>query len=114
MTLIVPFVPVAGAPTVNAAGIVSPTETRVPTDQTLLATRLYVTPLIVIVLVLGTGTYPNTDSMSRLVTGVADVTSPLPLTANFKKELVPYMLLLTGAKVSVTGEQIKTNWTELR
>jgi hypothetical protein len=89
MTLIVPFVPVAGAPTVNAEGIVNPTETRVPTDQPLLADKLYVTLLIVSVLVLGTGTYPNTDSISRFVIGAADVTNPFPFTPNFKKVLLP-------------------------
>jgi hypothetical protein len=105
MTLIFPL-DVTGAPTVNAAGIVSPTLVTVPTDQPLLADRLYVTPLIVSVLVLGTGTYPNTDSISKFVIGAADVTSPLPLTANFKNVLVPYILLLTGAKVRVTGDPV--------
>lgn len=62
--------------------------------------------MIVIVLVLGTGTYPNTDSMSRFVTGVADVTRPLALTANFKNVLVPYTFVFTVARVKVTGEPV--------
>ena len=50
--------------------------------------------------------YPSTDSISRCVTGVADVTNPLAFTANFKKVLLPYTSLFTVANVNVTGEPV--------
>ena len=55
--------------------------------NTALVSKFSVIPLIVIVLVSGTGTYPNTASISRFVIGAAPVTNPLALTLNFKKVL---------------------------
>ena len=95
VTTIFPLDVMAG-PTLNAEGIVSPTLVTVPTDQLLLAAKLYVTPLIVNVLVVGTGVYPSTDSISRLVIGAADVTKPLLFTANFKKLSLAYTSLFTA------------------
>ena len=54
----------------------------------------------------GTGVYPRAPIISRLVTGVAEVTNPFPLTANFKNVLLPYILALTGLSVRVTGEPV--------
>ena len=61
----------------------------VPTEKVLLTERSRVTPFIVIVRVVGTGVYPRAPIISRLVTGVAEVTNPFPLTANFKNVLLP-------------------------
>ena len=87
----------------KAGGIVIPTLVTVPTDQDLSAARLAVTPLIVNVLLVGTGVYPNTLNISRSVIGAADVTSPLSFTENFNNELLPYILEFTVANVRVTG-----------
>ena len=46
---------VTGGPTVNPEGIFIPTLVTVPTDQVLLDARFCVKPLIVRVLVVGTG-----------------------------------------------------------
>jgi hypothetical protein len=73
----------------NAGGMASCTLVTVPTDQLLFADRSCVKPLMLNVLVVGTGVYPNADTISPCVTGVADVTRPLPFTATFKKVLLP-------------------------
>lgn len=54
VTLMLPLI-VTGGPTVNPEGIFIPTLVTVPTDQVLLDARFCVKPLIVRVLVLGTG-----------------------------------------------------------
>jgi hypothetical protein len=43
----------------------------------------------VIVLLSGTGVYPRIDIMSPAVRGEADVTNPLPFTANLRGVSVP-------------------------
>ena len=74
--------------TVKPEGIVMPTLVTVPTLNVLLTDRSLVTPLIVIVRVLGTGVYVNAVMMSPGPTGVAEVTNPLPFTATFKNVLL--------------------------
>lgn len=102
MMLILPLF-VTGGPTVNAAGIVTPTLVTVPTDHALFIDRFCVIPFIVIVLVLGTGVYPSTLCISNAVTGVADVTRPFAFAPNFKNVLDPYTLLFTVPNVNVVG-----------
>jgi hypothetical protein len=79
----------------------------VPTDQFLFADKSWVTPLILNVLLVGTGTYPNADTISPCVIGAAEVTRPLPFTANLRNVLLPYTLELTVSNVSVTGDPVK-------
>jgi len=90
----------------NAGGMASCTLVTVPTDQLLFADRFCVTPLMLNVLVVGTGVYPNAVMISPCVTGVAEVTRPLPFTATFKNVLLPYTLGLTVCNVRVVGEPV--------
>ena len=45
--------------------------------------------------------------MSPCVIGAAEVTRPLPFTANLRNVLLPYTLELTVSNVSVTGDPVK-------
>lgn len=62
--------------------------------------------MIVRVLLSGTGVYPRIDIMSPAVRGEADVTKPLPFTANLRGVSVPYTLALTVANVVVRGTPV--------
>jgi hypothetical protein len=102
----VPEEVIGGVVMLNAGGIASCTLVTVPTDQLLFADRFCVTPLMLNVLVVGTGVYPNAVIMSPCVTGVAEVTRPLPFTATFKKVSPPYTSGLTVCNVRVVGEPV--------
>lgn len=58
------------------------------------------------VLVSGTGTYPRILCISKAVIGEADVTSPLPFTANLRGVSTPYTLAFTVARVVVRGAPV--------
>ena len=97
---------IGGVVTKNAGGRASCTLVTVPTDQVLFTDRSCVTPLIVIVLLSGTGVYPRIDIMSPAVRGEADVTNPLLFTANLRGVFIPYTLALTVANVVVRGTPV--------
>jgi hypothetical protein len=99
---------VTGLPeTVNAGGIVKSTLVTVPTFHVLLADKLYETPLMVRVLVVGTGKNPIILNISKLVIGDADVTSPFPFTVNLRGVIDVYTSGFTVANVSVVIDPVK-------
>jgi hypothetical protein len=103
---IVPAAVTGGVVTENAIGTETCTLVTVPTLHVLFAERSYVVPLIVSVLVLGTGVYPMMLNMSNAVIGVADVTSPFAFTENFRAVFEAYTLALTVDRVSVVNDPV--------
>jgi hypothetical protein len=103
---IVPAAVTGGVVTENATGTETCTLVTVPTFHDLLAERSNDVPLMVSVLVLGTGVYPMMLNISNAVMGVADVTNPFPFTENFRAVFEPYTLALTVDRVRVVNDPV--------